>query len=145
MKARSTIYNGVQMRSRLEAGYAGWLDLNNVRWTYEPCAFGSEDGQYLPDFELHDIIPGRRVFVEVKPERFELHHERKRMRVIWDSIPDAICVIEAEGYQWPHLGMRTSDGQEWWGHTSWQEENGLLTLHKPPVAGAWSRRYWEVA
>lgn len=54
-KARPTKYRGIQMRSRLEASIAQWLDAEGVDWTYEPEAFASEEGQYLPDFELRHV------------------------------------------------------------------------------------------
>lgn len=69
---RPTIYKGVKMRSRLEAGFAMWLDQHDIEWEYEPHAFGSEAGQYLPDFKLKVIHPWTSVelqtgYVEVKP------------------------------------------------------------------------------
>lgn len=68
---RPTVYNGVQMRSRLEAGFAMWLDEWGFRWEYEPCAFGTGAGQYLPDFRLDDITVGwlgtkEPIYIEVK-------------------------------------------------------------------------------
>lgn len=49
MRPRPTTYKGVQMRSRLEAGFARWLDHMKTPWTYEPRAFTAIDGwQYLP-------------------------------------------------------------------------------------------------
>lgn len=51
-RARPTIYRGVQMRSRLEATVAEWLDAQSLVWKYEGPAYGSEDGQYLPDFQI---------------------------------------------------------------------------------------------
>jgi hypothetical protein len=50
IKARPTVYKGIQMRSRLEADYAGCLDRAGSRWAYEPECFASESGQWLPDF-----------------------------------------------------------------------------------------------
>lgn len=55
-KARPTIYKGIHMRSRLEAGFAGWLDRSNIEWEYEPFAVGDEHGQYLPDFVLRHAL-----------------------------------------------------------------------------------------
>jgi hypothetical protein len=69
MKPRQTIYNGIPMRSRLEARVAAWLDSMGLVWTYEPHAFASRDGQYLPDFEIDTSNAGhlgRRLFLEVK-------------------------------------------------------------------------------
>lgn len=76
MKARPTVYMGITMRSRLEAGFAAWLDEKHFDWEYEPCAFASPDGQYLPDFRLNDVFvswrhePMATVYAEVKPETY---------------------------------------------------------------------------
>lgn len=50
--ARPTIHGGIRMRSRLEAGFARWLDEQGIEWQYEPYALSGERGQYLPDFVL---------------------------------------------------------------------------------------------
>lgn len=69
---RKTIYKGIEMRSRLEAGFAAWLDRMGLEWEYEPHAVGDEHGQYLPDFLVQDVFvldgdgPGAAYF-EVKP------------------------------------------------------------------------------
>ena len=76
MKGRKTVYKGITMRSRLEAGFAAWLDSKHFDWAYEPCAFASENGQYLPDFRLPGVFvawreqPLSTVYVETKPEHF---------------------------------------------------------------------------
>lgn len=73
MKARPTVYNGVKMRSRLEAGFAAWLDSEGHGWDYEPHAMATpEHGQWLPDFVIHKVLDEwhaviREVYVEVKP------------------------------------------------------------------------------
>lgn len=73
--ARPTVYKGIQMRSRLEAGFAAWLDREHLTWEYEPCAFATEAGQYLPDFRLSNVnvvgmLGTRTVYAEVKPDSF---------------------------------------------------------------------------
>lgn len=75
--ARKTIYNGVTMRSRLEAGFAMWLDRRGWAWEYEPTCFASKNGQWLPDFAIdipcvsmdgpHGVTQHTNVYVEVKP------------------------------------------------------------------------------
>lgn len=81
LKARPTIYKGIQMRSRLEAGLAAWLDKNHFIWEYEPYALATEDGQYLPDFVLTDVFAAwlpdpAKVFVEVKPNSYSVEGRR---------------------------------------------------------------------
>jgi hypothetical protein len=64
------------MRSRLEAGFARWLDVSGVKWEYEPFALSGDHGQWLPDFHLHDVwwmdptllaLDTMSVLVECKP------------------------------------------------------------------------------
>lgn len=67
---RPTVYKGVRMRSRLEAGFAQWLNSVQREWAYEPQAFTASDGwQYLPDFrtkfQFQDSLTT--VYIEVKP------------------------------------------------------------------------------
>ena len=70
---RPTIYKGIQMRSRLEAGFAAWLDRVNLSWEYEPHALANEHGQYLPDFLVRDCLTfvdsneWGDVYIELKP------------------------------------------------------------------------------
>lgn len=72
LRARATTYNGIEMRSRLEAGFAAWLDSKGCDWTYEPRCYASPAGQYLPDFEVSAVwLPGlsapMRGLIECKP------------------------------------------------------------------------------
>lgn len=70
--ARPTVYNGVAMRSRTEAKVAAALDAIGAEWTYETQCYASEEGQYLPDFRVHnaedhdgEIVP--LLLIEVRP------------------------------------------------------------------------------
>lgn len=121
-KARPTTYRGIQMRSRLEAGFAQWLDgWPIMRWSYEPRAFASERGQYFPDFAAEDVrcdwLDGsRRVYFEIKPSTFGIQEAwddddhwpgtatydegeaaevalHDRMHIIWDSEPEAALIV----------------------------------------------------
>ena len=109
------------MRSRLEGRFARYLDNLGLEWTYEPRAYGSPAGDYLPDFEVaHN---GRSVFVEVKPTIGDLDTVEKaleRLTVIWASIPSAILVLAfgdtptvlvAQG---DHGRWEITDWGEWW-------------------------------
>lgn len=102
-KPRPTIYKGIEMRSRLEAGFAAWLDSLGVGdWSYEPHAFASPAGQYLPDFRIERVPmlggPTSTVFIEVKPMATGIagvvdHPLASRMAIIWESDPDAVLLI----------------------------------------------------
>lgn len=94
--ARPTTYSGVEMRSRTEARFAAFLDRAGIVWRYEPQAFASKSGQYLPDFELRfdGPRPLRRVYVDVKGrEPDDLVPLLRRMTIIWDSRPTAVLAI----------------------------------------------------
>ena len=54
-------WNGVQMRSKLEATWAAFFDICGWRWEYEPETFGL----WAPDFVLHGSDGP--IWVEVKP------------------------------------------------------------------------------
>lgn len=93
MKPRPTVYNGIPMRSRLEARFARYLDMTNATWVYEPRAYGDVTGQYLPDFEIQQR--GHRVFIEVKPtpDPDVLEEAMQRMERVWSSEPDASLMV----------------------------------------------------
>jgi len=60
IKAIPTMFQGVMMRSRLEARWAAFFTECGFPWTYEPIDFG----EWSPDFSL-DLH--RKIYVEVKP------------------------------------------------------------------------------
>lgn len=99
--ARPTTYNGIGMRSRLEARYASWLDKAGIAWQYEPNAFASAAGQYLPDFRLDGVVilgSEQTVYVDVKPTATDVTHALMyRMAIIWESEPHAWCAVEVPG------------------------------------------------
>lgn len=99
------------MRSRLEAGFARFMDGKGVRWTYEPKAFASEAGQYLPDFEVHGMSMPQ--FIEVKASGRGTPDVLERMKIILASIPEAALFV-MEG-AW-------SEGEYWFNRTQcWPE------------------------
>jgi hypothetical protein len=63
IEAKPTTYAGIEMRSRLEAGWAASLDQLGIEWEYEPETIRLESGAwYVPDFWL----PALRTVIEVK-------------------------------------------------------------------------------
>jgi hypothetical protein len=101
IKARPTVYEGIKMRSRLEAAFAQWLDANNpVGWEYEPSAYGSVSGQYLPDFVVPGTYPNYQFF-EVKPNIDDgvFDDALSRMHIILASQPNAdLFVVSSNDY-----------------------------------------------
>ncbi|HLW03107.1 MAG TPA: hypothetical protein VKT82_30950 [Ktedonobacterales bacterium] len=62
-QAIPTLYNGIQLKSRLEADTAFLLDGIKCTWEYEPCSFLLPNGNhYQPDFWL----PEQRAWVECR-------------------------------------------------------------------------------
>lgn len=110
---RKTLYAGHTMRSRLEAGFAAWLDHMGAHWEYEPGAIGHATlGQYLPGFVLRDVSDLRAgrlvdVFVEVKRQGWwdgepapdqefddRSYNAADRMaKIVLDQFPDARFVV----------------------------------------------------
>lgn len=102
--ARPTTYSGVAMRSRTEARFAAFLDRVGIRWEYEPRAFASPHGQYLPDFELLLGTARPRAYVDVKgviagqtplDRSATLDLLAGRMAIIWASEPQAALIVAA--------------------------------------------------
>jgi hypothetical protein len=101
-RARPTLYAGVQMRSRLEATVAEWLDAQGLAWSYEGNAYGAPGGQYLPDFRIPKVTLEStpvELFVEVKPPQIEdaepgfIGRTLTGMEGIWASVPDARLML----------------------------------------------------
>lgn len=102
IRARPTTYNGIEMRSRLEARVAAFLDSCAIKWEYEPRAFASGRQQYLPDFRFSAYVPfngdDAPVYIEVKPSKVDDSRAIfEQMRVINASEPDAIRVLICAG------------------------------------------------
>lgn len=143
-KARPTVYKGIQMRSRLEAAFAAWLDKFDMTWRYEPQAFASEDGQYLPDFELLDIEflgAPERVFVEVKPAQPDPGVILVQRSIIRDSDPEAQLITV-----WPdrdyYRTMLICDG--FWDVLIWTIRSPKrLALDIEATMGPWYGEYWK--
>jgi hypothetical protein len=65
IEAKPTFYNGVQFRSRLEAKWAAYFDLEGWKWWYEPIDLGN----WSPDFLIKLEPSDDGCYIEVKPIR----------------------------------------------------------------------------
>ena len=123
---RTTIYNGIKMRSRTEARFAAYLDRLGVSWQYEPEAFASRDGQYLPDFMV-SAGSAPPIVIEVKPWTARddpdgflatVETTMERMEIVRASIPDAVLVLAFSGSLCQLLNNRARweivPGNDWW-------------------------------
>jgi hypothetical protein len=135
IQARPTTYNGIEMRSRLEARVAACLDRCEFLWKYEPRAFGSSSGQYLPDFEMRlaNRAAGgvETVYLEVKgpePDREGRDALLGRMRIIRASEPKAfLALVWASGLE--QAVWMVSPPESYWGRQAGWE--GWMMLRCP--------------
>lgn len=120
LQARPTLYKGIQMRSRLEAQYAAFLDQWGVApWQYEPDCFADETGQYLPDFVIrYDLIrpeggDKRPHYIEVKPrlEPEDIGPIAERMEIILSTTRNCYLSIIAPS---PPGGFWTCYHADWY-------------------------------
>lgn len=128
-RARPTIYEGIKMRSRLEATWAAHLDELGLTWEYEPVCFACPSGQYLPDFRIHDR--NRPLYLEVKGV-MDAPAVRMRMEIIWSSEPDA-TLVAVEGPPKaviPFPGDDPEVAPDWWMTASrWQSGCWISPMH----------------
>lgn len=131
------------MRSRLEAAWAEQLDAFGIEWQYEPCAYASEEGQYLPDFR----IPGSPVFLEVKTQSWFACTTEDRtvlcgrmLRILRASIPNARLWIltnaDAEGMVHTVEVLLTERGNEYFEVVS-------CPAGAVPVPSLYARGFWK--
>ena len=133
IKARPTIYRGVQMRSRTEASFAGWLDYFSIPWEYEPLCFASGAVQYLPDFRVDascDATPA--IYVEVKPtvDAAQRFVTERPYTAIFDSEPHSRVALVIPGATW--VADSWHDG---FNCAVWTPQDGRVVL-------AWNVREW---
>lgn len=111
IEAKTTTYHGIEMRSRLEADFARFLDMRGQTWTYEARPFFANGKGYLPDFQLER--PDGYHFIEVKPTLAEVPAAKAKMQIIWETSPTALLIVAcAQGCRW----FACEKGQEW---TTW--------------------------
>ena len=108
--ARPVEYRGIQMRSKLEAEFAWYLDERGFEWQYEPRIFGPVGEGYLPDFFIHER--GDRCYIEVKPTVAKANAAKDRMKIIWEADPDAILLV-VSGDGWWQSAMPGHGWESW--------------------------------
>ena len=143
IQAKPTIYNGVQMRSRLEAKWAAFFDQIGWRWEYEPDGFGD---YYIPDFM---ILGPRPLLIEVRPVATEPGYEAQipTMRIspdLWkhDLLvvgATALPVFRAEDNGWGYSQPCGLIGEFFGPHQYLPED-----IHDDCSEGSWgwTRAYW---
>lgn len=104
-----TTYQGVLMRSRLEARWAQRLDSLGLHWEYEPSVLRlgrGRAGLYLPDFWL----PEQRAWIEVKGPHWE-RFDKTRALARSLGAPGLVLVATANGVCWrvPYQGLPSQE------------------------------------
>ena len=94
IKAIPTNFLGIQFRSRLEARWAVFMEVCQVKWQYEPEGFDLGDGVfYLPDFWL----PRLDCYLEIKPTRPDEDAMDKAFRLALGSKKDVYILYGFPG------------------------------------------------
>lgn len=153
---RPTVYDGVLMRSRLEAGFAAWADSMGLGPLYEPQAFATSEGQYLPDFLIRCVaVEGvtrtddldSLVWVEVKPYEPTGRYGdelRARMEIIHASLPDAVLAV---AFKDPTPGLLVKRGTMAWRRAVWsgasRTSNVGIAFPLGATDGPWAHGYWK--
>lgn len=154
LRARPTLWNGVMLRSRLEAGFAQWADSLGLGPEYEPLAFAGISGQYLPDFLLRGVtVEGvadrpfmdATLWVEIKPVMPSMD-EFARVEIIHESDPSAILAV---AYKDPEPNLWVKRGPKPWREARWSYAHapynvGVL-IAEPMDRGdmPWPDGYWK--
>lgn len=139
IKAIPTLFQGVMMRSRLEARWAAFFTECGFPWTYEPIDFD----EWSPDFSLN--FQHKKIYVEVKPMiNRELVDELVKVAtpVIDTTGARALLVgdsIRYESFDSAIIGIGLGAG------TWFDEEDDKITLRPDEiVVGACGALYCEV-
>ena len=90
MKAIETIYKGYRFRSRLEARWAIFFDMLNLKWDYEKEGYDMDGVRYLPDFFI-DTGNGEGYFIEIKGKQ-PTEAEIKKCRALSVHYPTFLFV-----------------------------------------------------
>lgn len=155
--ARTTVYRGITMRSRTEAEFARWLDASGFMWQYEPKAFASPEGQYLPDFRLDALhVFGYRsacpAFVEVKPDSWPNSHvdAQELGRRMWITRESELAMLVLAQPKGPCLLLRMMNGSFAFASATWSKQ---MTSAGPPGLAVniaerlhpWAGEWWAGA
>lgn len=105
-----TRYAGHQFRSRIEARWAVFFDALNIEWEYEPRAFSTGAGGYLPDFRLPSLHCQmhsekgeptwfvRGCWFEVKPAEHSTPFGRREMDLAYRKMRHVSVVTKKPGF-----------------------------------------------
>ncbi len=131
IKAKPTLYCGVQFRSRTEAKYCMLFNMFDVPWTYEPRRFALTSGSYLPDFYL----AGWESWIEIKGI-YPTKHEQTLCEELQKVTKQSVIIA----YGWPPQAILLWQG-------SWVMSHPFGILNKKLILGGKSlppEKYQEI-
>lgn len=96
VKAIQTPYKGYLFRSRVEARWAYFFDLLDIKWEYEKEGYELPSGNYLPDFWLPDV----NMWAEVKGGVFTKQERQLLRELARQSGYPAFELVGAPGNTW---------------------------------------------
>ena len=114
-----TEYAGYRFRSRLEARWAVFFDVMNIKWEYEKEGYdlGGDLGYYLPDFWLpvppdfnFTGYPNAGIWLEVKGQEPTAEEESKMQALSMLTMHHGMIVYGLPGeheYFWTHRNSQT--------------------------------------
>lgn len=148
-------YNGTEMRSASEVGYARFADEHNISWRYEPVTFSDGLTTWTPDFALAGIpttwgATGP-IYVEVKYKQWltEAHESSVRaqlanMLAVFASKPDATVILEQSGVLDGPMLLGMDNGHATLTECRWTAGGGPLpVLAKKFDAVPWHDAWWH--
>lgn len=125
--AITTLYQGIEYRSRLEARWAAFFDRIGWEHTYEPF----DAAGYIPDFVIHGDRP---LLVEIKPAVSLTDYRKPIDRLVhslddhWDHdllVLGLTPLPKLKNATWPHLpvmgllGETGYEGDWWFANAQW--------------------------
>lgn len=130
IKPIETSYNGCLFRSRLEARWALFFDILDVKWEYEPKCFDLGHGiLYLPDFWLPDL----KLWIEIKPSNGASKEAVKKIELLsslgtWATA--LFCGMANTGHPCFFFASDTTDSS-----------GGDYSINGDPIDWGWSSEY----
>jgi hypothetical protein len=97
LRAKPTLYKDIWFRSRLEASFAQWLDVQEVPWIYEPDVLLGQQ-KYQPDFSCPFGYYSK--FIEIKPMVFAREAQLAINSACEEPEADLIIVHSEERDSW---------------------------------------------
>ena len=94
LKAKPTMYAGVEFRSRLESRWAAFFDLTGWQWSFEPF----DGNRYIPDFLVY--CSKEPLLIEVKPAVTKAQYEAPIPKIFRTS---ATHWVHHDGVSWKKI------------------------------------------